>query len=275
MKKSKYIMASIIIFWPLRLLLKNTLPNFVVYILPAILFYLSLRLYKNNNGIFFIPLLLIPFISPKLAPIPFIFLSLLFLFGKKESKTIPLITSFLALVINFNAFWGQTFFHLDYEKNQLILRNIHLYPSVLFARAFQNKAIVFLNKFYDNFFALIDPTNYFFGFHPRENNVLNQNLDKFPYLSLSFFLIGLYNLKKLKNVKFVLPFLLSSIFVLSVLTNFDRSDFILYIPLAMIILNGFKIFIIEAKKIFKKNVGIIYFVYIFFTTYEFIKIFVK
>lgn len=279
MSLSKYITITFFIFWPISLFLKNTFTDFLIYFFPTILFFISFELYNSKNTKFFLPLLIIPFFSAKLAPIPFVFSIFLFLFDReKYSKNFSII-SLLIFVIFFKSFWGQTIFHPDYEANQLILRNINLYPSVYFARMFQNKAVVFANKLTGNFFSLIDPTNYFFAFHPRENYISNQNLDKFPYFSLVFFMVGIYNLKKIKEKKYLSLFFITCILVLSILTNFDRNDFILFIPIAIIILNGYKIFTQNIKVFFKKSPKVklkaINITYLIFTFHEFIRLFLK
>jgi len=270
MKLVKAIIFSVAIFWPISLFLHNTPSNFFVYTLPALLLFISFRQHKTGSKYFFLPILAIPFISPKLALIPLL-LSIIFLLVKTNKYRYKFfILSSLIFILFFKPFWGQTIFKPDYEARQLILRNINLYPTPLFARTFQNKGVVILNKFNNNFFSLIDPTNYFFGFHPRENYVDNQNLDKFPYLSLPFFLVGLFFIKKYKYKFFLIASFTSSLFVLSILTNFDRNDFILYVPLTIIILNGIKY--LQTK--YKQKLKPFILAYLIFTAHQFIRLFI-
>ena len=134
----------------------------------------------------------------------------------------------------------KTVFVNDYQAEQRILDKINLYPTVFFARVYQNKGRIYLDKITDNFFALADPSNYFFGFHPREI-IGNQNLKKFPLVSIIFFLTGLYYFKSLKHKKFILIYSSISLFYLSILENFDRGDFLLWLPITLIILHGLNI----------------------------------
>src|SRR5512141_2062856 len=121
----------------------------------------------------------------------------------------------------------KTIFAKDYQAEQLILRNIHLYPNVLLARTFQNKGRIYLNKFADNFFAITDPNNYFFGLHPRPIVPDNKNLFKFPFLGILFFGYGIFTIKKYKfRVPLAATFLFL-IIILSTLKNFDGYDFVL------------------------------------------------
>ena len=131
----------------------------------------------------------------------------------------------------------KTVFVNDYQAEQRILDKINLYPTVFFARVYQNKGRIYLDKITDNFFALTDPSNYFFGFHPREI-IGNQNLKKFPFVSIIFFLTGLFYFKSLKHKKFILIFSSVSLFYLSILENFDRVDFLLWLPITLITLHG-------------------------------------
>ncbi len=131
------------------------------------------------------------------------------------------------------------------------MRNIYLYPKPILARIFQNKARIYLDKINSNFFALTDPNNYFFGFHPREIMVNNQNLDKFPFLSLPLFIYGIFKIKKGRKTNFVLVTSISALLSLTILTNFDRNDFILWFPLFLILAQAAKEFANRYKKFSK------------------------
>lgn len=114
-----------------------------------------------------------------------------------------------------------------------------VYDNDFIGRLFNNKATFIWGRFKANFFALIDPNNYFFGFHPREIVRENMNLDKFPFISIAFLLYGLYriNLMKWRRALFFLFFGLVSLLSLA---NFDKVDFVLYPILAYIIIFGLK-----------------------------------
>jgi hypothetical protein len=103
---------------------------------------------------------------------------------------------------------------------------------------FQNKARIVTDKFSINLTALIDPGNYFFSFHPREGVVNNQNLIKYPFLTIIPLLIGLIYFKKLKYYKFIISIFFSGIFSLSFLEIFDRSDFLLWLPITIFFIHG-------------------------------------
>ncbi len=245
----RIVIFLIFIVWPLSLFLANTNKDFLKYIFP--------------------------FFEPKLVLIPIIFLIIL----TYKNRFILLILSLLIVfAFIWKPFFGQTIFVSDYQEQQKILQEQKLYNSIFLARLFQNKARIPMEKFANNFFALVDPNNYFFGFAPRQITVDNQNLKKFPFLSLPFLLIGIYYLfekKQKQNLvfplkKIVLAFLFAAIINLSLLTNFDRNDFILWIPIGLIILYGLNIF---NKKF--KYAKYYYLLFIFFASIEILRIIIK
>lgn len=132
----------------------------------------------------------------------------------------------------------ETIFAYDYQAQQLILRNIHLYPNVFTARLFQNKPRIYLNKYAGNFFALTDPNNYFFGLHPQPIVPYNKNLFKFPFVAIIFFFYGLFYVKKYKYKKFIIAAIIVLITLLSFLKNFDGYDFLLWLPFSLMIIHG-------------------------------------
>lgn len=144
----------------------------------------------------------------------------------------------------------KTIFEKDYQAEQLILRNIHLYPDTFTARVFQNKARIYINKFSGNFFALTDPNNYFFGLHPRPIVPDNKNIFKFPFVAIIFFLYGVFTIRRYKYKKELGIILSILIILLSLLKNFDGYDFILWIPLSLVIVHGTKMLSKDKDSIF-------------------------
>ena len=134
----------------------------------------------------------------------------------------------------------KTIFQQDYQAEQRILEKINLYPTVFLARVYQNKARIYLDKASSNLLALTDLNNYFFGFHPRQI-IGNQNLKKFPFVSIIFFLTGLYFFNRLKHKKLILQIAIPSLVYLSLLENFDRIDILLWLPISLVILGGLDI----------------------------------
>lgn len=273
---AKRILQSIVLlslsFWPLSLFLANTPADLFRYATPVFFIALSFVLFWVNFRFYLIPLLFIPFFDPKLAVLPGTATLLEFMLqDRKRVHLVLVVASLFVLLLNWKGFWGQTIFVPDYQKQQEVVGKTYLYPSVFLARIFQNKPRIYWDKFTNNFFALTDPNNYFFGFHPREIIIDNQNLRKYPFLSLVFMVFGLYYLGNNPHKKFILVLLASSILSLSILTIFDRNDFILWLPLFLILIDGVKVF----DKTKWKFRTIFYIVFLVFTITEFARIFLQ
>jgi len=227
-----------ILFWPTSLYFKNIPQDFITYLIPALLILLGYFLYNKGWKFYTLPILIIPFVEPKLSLFPVIYILFDIIFGKKSIyKFTLLVISFAVLFSLWEAFWGQTIFIPDYEARQKVIRETQLYPSVLLARTFHNKARIITDKFTANLFAITEANNYFFGFAPRQS-INNQNLPKFPFLGIIFVLYGVFHINKNENKKFIITSFLTAIISLSILTIFDRNDFILWIPLSLILIHG-------------------------------------
>ncbi len=222
----------ILIFWPLDLLLENSTKSFFIYVTPVFLAALS----------FFSPLfsLLIPVVSPKLGLWPAVFFICLWFFKRQTFYKTLLFFTLAAAVIAWiwPDLYGQSILPTDYESQQKIIRDTQLYDSIILARTFHNKVKIRINHFNDNLFALLDPNNYLFSFHPREPIYENQMLIKFSYISLVVFLVGFINIDKYKYKKYLASLFLSSFISLSVLKVYDGHDFILWLPFSLVAMHG-------------------------------------
>lgn len=165
---------------------------------------------------------------------------------------------------------GETIFTKDYEAEQLIIRNIHLYPDVILARTFQNKAKIYIERYVGSFFVLIDPNNYFFALHPEPLRE-RANIFKYPFLSIVFFAIGIYYINKSKYQKLIIPTLIPLVFILPIFKNFEGVDFLLYFPISLLIINGVNVFWSKNKRFFNW----FSIVFILFTIPEIIRSFIK
>lgn len=150
---------------------------------------------------------------------------------------------------DFANYFRHSIFAPDQEAPLIINTKRSLYPNDFVGRFFNNKATFVWGRFKANFFALTDPNNYFFGFHPREIVRENLNLDKFPFISIIFLLYGLYRLNLLKRGRGLLLLFVVLACLLS-LANFDKLDFILYPVLAVFIIHGTRRMRTEKPKLF-------------------------
>lgn len=236
--------------WPINLFLNNTTNDFLHYLIPSLIIIVSYVLYKKGKILHLFTILLVGIFEVKLLPIPFIYILFYLYKYKTKAVIVPLLISLLLIAVSFKPFMGQTVFNKDYEAQQLVLRNIQLYPNVFIARLFQNKLRIHLNKVTNNFFTLTDLNNYFFALHPRPIVPNNQNLYKFPFVAIIFFAIGLIYIDKSKDKFFIVAVFSSIVFSLSILQNFDRHDFILYLPCLLLIFNGFNVLEQKNRRIF-------------------------
>ena len=124
-----------------------------------------------------------------------------------------------------------------------------IYESDLLGRLFNNKLTFIWSRYKANFFALVDPNNYFFGFHPREIVRQNLNLEKFPFIAIVFLGYSFYRFKTLKRARLLLAIFFLLVAFLS-LANFDKVDLILYPILSIFMIHGIRAMNLERPKLF-------------------------
>lgn len=272
MNKLKFLIVVLCaLFWPLSLFFANTFGDFINYLIPALLLGLSIFLFQRRVGFYLFPILLIPFVEPKLAVFPLIVAGLVLIFKFEKRRLVFFLLSLVVLVLTWKGFWGQTIFQPDYEAQQGIIGRLYLYPNVATARLFQNKPRIYINKFNSNFFALVDPNNYFFNFHPREILIDNQNLNKYPFMGIVFAVVGFYYLLKHPQWRFISIILASLLLSLSILKIFDRNDFLLWVPLSLVIIHGINSFKLRSER----NTKIFLVVFLIFTVPELVRILLR
>lgn len=236
--------------WPLNLFLNNTFPDFLEYFIALVISGAGFLLFLKGKKVYAVPILILGILNPKLALLPALIFVFDLILEYKPYKFFLLVIAAVLVTVTFKPFAGQTVFNKDYEAEQLILRNIHLYPNVVLARTFQNKGKIYTDKILNNFFVMTDINNYFFALHPRPISLENQNLYKYPFVTIIFFIAGVFAIPKLKNYKKVLLFLVAEIVALSLLKNYDRLDFILFIPISAIMIHGINVLYSEKRKFF-------------------------
>lgn len=266
----KLIIGLCVIYWPLNLYFANTNADFFKNAIPgSILLY---YIYSKNRFIPTLSLLAIPFINTKLSILPVLIIGIQMFTTKKIKINLVLFCIAAAIFLfNFKSFWGQTVFIPDYQKQQEVLQKITLYPNIPMARIYQNKAKIIADKISFNFFSLTDPNNYLFGFHPRQIAVDNQNLQKLPSFSFIFLLYALFFTPQFYKKNYLsLAVFISCLLNLSILSLFDRNDFILWAPLTAILITGVNEF--TNKLAFWKKIFL--FLFFIFTIVSYIRLFI-
>ena len=158
----------------------------------------------------------------------------------------------------------------DDQAPLIISTKRSIYQSDLLGRLYNNKATFIWGRFKSNFFAIVDPNNYFFGFHPREIVRENLNIEKFPFISIFFFLYAIYRIKAFKGAGLLVAVFLVLTVLLS-LANFDKVDFILYPVLAGFMIRGITSMSEEKPKFFLT----VSFLLILFAIPQYLRVFVN
>lgn len=109
-------------------------------------------------------------------------------------------------------------------------------------RVFYNKYSVYLERYTENLFYLVDINNYFFSGHPREDISGLSHRFKYPYIYLVPFLVGGLVVISSQNKKRLLMFTLTIVAVLitPVFRNMDGFDFLMFFPVSYLIVRGIK-----------------------------------
>jgi hypothetical protein len=236
MKNILFYLASTItlVFWPISLIISNQ-SSWSTYTFPALVLLVDYTLYKKNFSRHHLVLLLIPLV--------------IFISSPK-------------------AFYGYSIFTPDPLRFDTLIKKINLIPNRNLARVFENKTTVPTEKFVSNVFLELDLNNYFFSLHPREIIGENQSLQKYPLFALFAFLYGLYLIPKNKDKKWIIFISVLSIIGVSLVNNPDKFDFLMYVPVSLIIVSGLKYF----SENFTKLSYFAFPIYIIFSIFEFARV---
>lgn len=110
----------------------------------------------------------------------------------------------------------------------------------------QNKLIIALSRIEENLFGNLDINQYFFAGFPRNNN---SDFQKFPFITLPFFIIGLYKMLAKKYFRTLVILLLIPIIILSLIGNDNQfGPFILFPFLILAIFSAIKFLIAKLRK---------------------------
>ncbi len=255
-----------LLFWPISFISNNQhtwLPFFVALFILGIDYLLFTK--KNENRYFLY--LLLPLVHPGYLIFPFVAIFLNF----KKIKLVPLLLYIAMLIILAFKLWGPFYSSSIFIKDPLALdslsKKITLIPSRNLARIFENKTTPYQEKYMANIFISLDLNNYFFALHPQEVGG-NQNLNKYPFLAIIFFLVGLFSIPDEKSKTWLYSIFLSSVLSLAFLSNQDKLDLIMYLPISLLIYNGLN----KIKKNSYSQYLLFLLVYIPFTLFDFIRL---
>ena len=111
------------------------------------------------------------------------------------------------------------FSHQTPNESQAFKEKLSLTTSPI-KRIYYNKTTLFLNRYFANLVNLLDPNNYFFNSHPRGDVSYFVYRQKFPYLYIFPFILGLFTYIDSKKNKL----LFSSVIYLILLSFFENTD---------------------------------------------------
>lgn len=134
----------------------------------------------------------------------------------------------------------------------------------------RNEVLVYqrvLNNFFDN----VDPNLYFFANHPRERGA--DEFEKYPYMLLPFFLLGLYVLVKKRDTRLKVSVFILPLLLLSIIGNQNKiGPFVLFPLLSASITTGL-------QRVFQKTAaipttlrGVLYFIFVVVTISIYIQV---
>lgn len=234
----KVLKLLVLLFWPLGFLFANSSKDLLFFFFPNIGVLVCYYLYKRANSWWAAPLLVVGVINGSLSVFPLVVALTRVLHKRRWQDLLVLLLAVVIFLYQIHNLYLGSVFKYDRDTYQQKIEQGYLYPNVLLARISQNKWTIFTGRVRFNFFALIDPNNYFFNFHPREIVRENQNLDKYPFWAIVFFAIGLFGMIERKGGEFILVVLAGLLINLSMLRSFDRYDLALYFPVSLIVVFG-------------------------------------
>jgi hypothetical protein len=226
----------IVSFWPIAFVLANTQDWFIFLGAASVLLF-DWFLYLKNFKYHYFLYLFLPLIHPVYLAFPVIAAVL----NIKDLKRIPLVF-FTAIFIVISMFSWKTFyaysiFTPDPLASDTLIKKISLIPNRNLARIYENKTTVPLEKYKSNTFTSLDLNNFFFALHPRESGA-TQNINKYSFLTIIPFLLGLFFLPGYLHKKWVLGIFVAAILSVAFINNQDRFDMFICVPISLICLSG-------------------------------------
>lgn len=107
------------------------------------------------------------------------------------------------------------------DERRVIDMRLRAYPSKFLRIGYwleERKESIAFNRIITNFFENIDPNLYFFSNHPRQRVGIKE-FEKFPYILLPFFLLGIFDWISKKNKLFWIISFFIPLVILSIIGN--------------------------------------------------------
>lgn len=228
-----------LIFWPISFILANN-NTWPIFFTASIVLLVDWVLYLKKFKYHYFLYLILPLIHPVYLFFPLI---VLFLNIKEMKRYFSLISYTVILVfvslLTYRTFYAYSIFTPDPLAWDTLNKKISLIPNRNLARVFENKTTIAQDKFKANIFTSLDLNNYFFSLHPQESGD-NQNLNKYPYLSIIPFLLGLYFILENVHKRWIVTTFITTIISIGLINNQDRFDVLIYLPVSLLCFYGLR-----------------------------------
>jgi len=107
-------------------------------------------------------------------------------------------------------------------------------------KIYLNKTTIIKDRYLKNLLVLMDPNNYFFMMHPREDVSGVDYRFKYPFWTIIFLVLGIKATVKNKKYSWIWRLIFLEMIVLSFLKQMDGWDIILFPPISWLMILGVK-----------------------------------
>ena len=164
-------------------------------------------------------------------------------FPKKKVTKKSIVVFVLLLIIQYLTTDKVSLTNISNYDRYIIDTRLKVYPpdKVRLGHFLEEKPVMLVaRRIKSNFFDLLDPGLYFFASNPRQRVGFNE-FEKFPYILLPFFVIGMFRVFKKENLKLLVLTLLVPVSILSIIgTNNPLGPFVVFPFLVVVITSAFQ-----------------------------------
>lgn len=227
-----------LVFWPISFVMANT-DTWPIFVIAPVILIIDWVLYLKKFKYHYFLYLILPLIHPAYLVFPVIAILFNVKGIKKASLVIYTVILILVSFFSYKTFYAYSIFTPDPLATDTLIKKISLIPSRNLARIYENKTTIPQEKYKANIFLSLDLNNYFFSLHPREEGN-NQNLNKYPYLAIIPFLLGLFFILENVHKKWLITVFIAAILSLGFINNQDRYDLLIFLPVSLLCFYGLK-----------------------------------
>lgn len=227
-----------LVFWPISFVMANA-DTWPIFVIAPVILIIDWVLYLKKFKYHYFLYLILPLIHPAYLVFPVIAILLNIKDVKKVSLTIYTVLFIFISFFSYKTFYAHSIFTPDPLAWDTLNKKISLIPNRNLARIYENKTTISQEKFKANTFLSLDLNNYFFSLHPREEGN-NQNLNKYPYLAIIPFLLGLFFILENVHKKWLITVFTAAVLSLGFINNQDRYDLLIFLPVSLLCFYGLR-----------------------------------